>query len=371
MEFSLTDEQRQFQEEVDKALGRISPLERVRKAAASPHEFAQDVWSGLADLGIPAMLVPEAYGGLGLGLLDAVLVAELLGKHVVPAPFLGAAVIAPLALVGFGTDELKSDLLPRIAAGEMRLGAAIAQPVSGNHEKTGLHARSGKLSGKSTFVVDHIGAHGFVVADDDGRLFYVEADAEGLDILTIDTVDRTRGTAQLAFSDVAARPLDGGNEGLGRLADATRLVLAADLLGAGWKMINDAVEYAKIRNQFGRPIGSFQAVKHMCSEMAAGLEPGRALLWYAGYAFDNDLEDASLCCMHAKAYMAEAARFAARTATEVHGGMGITDQLGLQYWFKRVGWSYQAYGSPERLREEAALKQGLIARERFAVGAAP
>ncbi|MGE0583869.1 MAG: acyl-CoA dehydrogenase family protein [Flavobacteriaceae bacterium] len=371
MEFSLTEEQRQFQNEVDKALGRISPLERVRKAAAAPHEFADDVWAGLVDIGVPAMLVPEAFGGLGLGLLDAVLVAELFGKHVVPAPLLGAAIIAPLAIASFGTAEQKAEYLPRIASGEFRFGAALTQTISGNHERAGLASAAGKLNGKSTFAVDHLGAHGFIVADDKGQLHLVDADATGLDVVTLDTVDRTRATAQLVFTGTAAYPLDAGNAGMGRLADAARLALAADLLGAGWKMINDAVEYAKIRHQFGRPIGSFQAVKHMCAEMAAGLEPGRALLWYAGYAYDHGLEDASLCCLHAKAYMAEAARFSARTATEVHGGMGITDQLGLQYWFKRVGWSYQAFGSPERLREEAALNQKLISRERFAVGAAP
>ena len=100
----------------------------------------------------------------------------------------------------------------------------------------------------------------------------------------------------------------------------------------------------------------------MCSEMAAELEPGRALLWYAGYALDKGLSDATLCCLHAKSYLADAARFVARTATEIHGGMGITDELGLHFWLKRISWNYQALGSPERLREEAATVQGLVAQ---------
>jgi alkylation response protein AidB-like acyl-CoA dehydrogenase len=100
----------------------------------------------------------------------------------------------------------------------------------------------------------------------------------------------------------------------------------------------------------------------MCAEMAAELEPGRALVWYAGYAVDQRLPDATLACLHAKSYLADAARLVARTSTEVHGGMGITDELGLHFWLKRIGWSYQVFGSPERLREEAAAAQGLNQR---------
>ena len=125
-------------------------------------------------------------------------------------------------------------------------------------------------------------------------------------------------------------------------------------------LLNRAVEYAKVREQFGRAIGSFQSVKHLCAEMAAEIEPGRALVWYAGYSLDHGLPDASLASAHAKAYLAEAARFVSRAATEVHGGIGITDVLGLHYWFKRNAWGYQAFGSPERLREAAAGLQALV-----------
>jgi alkylation response protein AidB-like acyl-CoA dehydrogenase len=157
---------------------------------------------------------------------------------------------------------------------------------------------------------------------------------------------------------------------LPRIVDAARLILASDLLGAAWKMLDQAVDYAKTRQQFGRPIGSFQAVKHMCAEMAAELEPGRALVWYAGYALDEELPDATFCCLHAKSYLAEAARFVARKATEVHGGIGITDELGLHYWLKRIGWSYHAFGSPGRLREEAAIVQGLARQPALGAGMA-
>ena len=126
-------------------------------------------------------------------------------------------------------------------------------------------------------------------------------------------------------------------------------------------MLEKAVEYAKERRQFGRVIVSFQAVKHLCAEMAAALEPARALVWYAAYAFDRAPEEASLMAAHAKAHTGEIGRFVARTSTEVHGGIGITDLLGLHYWFKRIGLNRQLLGGPERARETAARLQGLAA----------
>jgi alkylation response protein AidB-like acyl-CoA dehydrogenase len=145
------------------------------------------------------------------------------------------------------------------------------------------------------------------------------------------------------------------------LRDAVWTILAADMLGASGAMIAKAVAYAQDRKQFGRVIGSFQAVKHLCAEMTAQLEPCRALVWYAAYAALAAPAEAPLMAAHAKALLSEVSRFVARTSTEVHGGMGFTDLLGLHYWFKRVGLDRQLYGGPERVRVEAARMQGLAA----------
>jgi alkylation response protein AidB-like acyl-CoA dehydrogenase len=138
-------------------------------------------------------------------------------------------------------------------------------------------------------------------------------------------------------------------------------MLAADMLGASQAMLDKAVAYAKERRQFGRLIGSFQAVKHLAAEMAAELEPCRSLVWYAAYAAYAVPAEASLTAAHAKAHLSEVSRFIARTATEVHGGIGFTDLLGLHYWFKRVGVDRQLLGGPEHLRLLAARMQGLAA----------
>jgi alkylation response protein AidB-like acyl-CoA dehydrogenase len=137
-------------------------------------------------------------------------------------------------------------------------------------------------------------------------------------------------------------------------------MLAADTLGAGGRMIEKAVAYAQERQQFGRVIGSFQAVKHLCAEMVAELEPCRALIWYAAYAFDEFPDQSRRMAAHAKAHTSEVGTFVARTATEVHGGMGFTDLLGLHYWFKRIGFDRQALGGPEKVRHDAAVAQGWV-----------
>jgi alkylation response protein AidB-like acyl-CoA dehydrogenase len=181
-----------------------------------------------------------------------------------------------------------------------------------------------------------------------------------VEIVPLPTIDATRRFSEIRLTGAAAEPLAGA-AALPRLRDAALAILAADMLGASGAMLDKAVAYAKERRQFGRPIGGFQAVKHLCAEMAAELEPARALVWYAAYAADAVPAEASLAAAHAKAHLSEVSSFIARTATEVHGGIGFTDLLGLHHWFKRVGVDRQLFGGPEHARALAAKLQGLAA----------
>ncbi|HEY8572351.1 acyl-CoA dehydrogenase family protein [Phenylobacterium sp.] len=352
MRFALSEDQRLLQESVGRALGELAPLERVR-AYAEGGDFA-DVWRGLAEMGLPGLLIPEEHGGLGLGLLEAAVAAEAMGAAVAPGPFLGS-VLAPLALRG-GTPEQQVRWLPRLASGEATACIAISEAVAGARDGAGVEASDGRLTGKALFVLDAQGADLLIVADRAGGLHLVEQPpAAG----AMATIDATRRLSEVTFEGTPAEPL-ASNDGLERLRDAAWVMLAADTLGASQAMIDKAVAYAKERQQFGRVIGSFQAVKHMCAEMVAELEPARALVWYAAYAFDHAPQEATVMAAHAKAHLAEIGRFIARTSTEVHGGIGITDLLGLHYWFKRIGLNRQLYGGPERVREAAARAQGLV-----------
>lgn len=283
MRFALSEGQTLLQDSLNRALADLSPLERVRRFADDGENVAPDIWAGLADLGLPGLMVPEEHGGLGLGLVEAMLAAEALGRVVAPTPFLGSAVLAPLALTLAGSAEQQRLWLPKLASGDATAGVAISEAVAGARDDAGVTATGGRLTGKALFVLDAPGADLLIVSDRGGGLHLVRS-AHAVDPMS--SLDATRRLSELTFDGTPAEPLI-SNPALDRLRDAAWIMLAADTLGAAQAMLDKAVAYAKERKQFGRTIGSFQAVKHLCAEMAAELEPARALVWYAAYAFDH------------------------------------------------------------------------------------
>lgn len=353
MEFGLSEEQNLLKRSVDGFLNSESSLDKVRVFA----DNGGDVWEGLSELGVPAVLIPESAGGLGLSMLDAAIVAEALGSHTAPAPFVSSAVMLPVALNAAGGDH--ETLLAQLAAGETTAGVAVADAY-GARADSGVTSNDDRLSGTALYVLD-FDADVYLVADNRRQLFLVAGDAENLSGQRLTTIDRTRSTGELTFADTPATKISDDPAVLRAVLDAGRVMLAADTLGAAQNMLDQAVEYAKQREQFNRPIGSFQAVKHMCAEMAAGLEPCRAMVWYAAHALDNLPDEATLTACHTKAHLSEVGKFIAKTSTEVHGGMGFTDLVGLHFWFKRIGFNRQLLGAPELLREEAARVQQLVA----------
>ncbi len=359
MDFGLSDEQRLLEDEVRRLLAETAPIARVREIAASESGFDAEVWKGLAEIGALGVLVPEEHGGSGLGFLDAVVIAESLGHAATPAPFLSSAILLPVALAEGGTEDLQREWLPSVAAGELRVGIAAAESYA-RREDAGVALEGDRLTGKALFALDAPGADLLLVAAGP-QLCLVRADAPGVSIHVLSKIDRTRRIAEVLFEGAeTAAVLAGGGETLDRVLDAGRIALAADALGAADRMIALAVEYAKQRKQFERVIGSFQAVKHMCAEMIAELEPARSMLWYAAHAFDSVPEEAALMAAQTKAHIAEIGTEIAKTATEVHGGVGFTDEQNLHFWFKRIGLDRQLFGGPELLRERAASLQGWV-----------
>ncbi len=359
MDFGLSDEQTLLVDSVSRLLSDHAPLARTRDFAQQQQARADDVWAVLVDLGVPGLLIDDVHGGSGLGALEAALVAECLGHHVAPVPYVASCVLAPLALQLAGSPAQCTQWLPKIASGKLIVGAALAE-LCGAREDAGVRHANDRLRGRALFVLD-FEADVYLVAASDGQLFFVPHDAPGLTRRALISIDRTRRVGELLFDDVSAERLpDSGDKRVAHTLIAHgRVMHAADTLGAAQAMLEQAVAYAGTRQQFGRVIASFQAVKHMCAEMAAALEPSRALVWYAAHALSVDAADGPLHACHAKSHLAEVGTFIARTATEVHGGMGFTDLLGLHYWFKRIGLNRQLLGSPERARQEAAALQGL------------
>lgn len=359
MEFALSEDQRLLQDSITGTLSASSSLDEVRKAAAGEAGVAEAISAALGEMGTAQLLVPEAHGGLGLGALEAALVSEALGSHVSPAGFLASAGVAVAGIQAAGTEAQQSEWLAKIADGEVVFGTALTERV-GAREGAGVTASDGKLTGKALFALEAERASHILVCDNAGRLHIVASDAGGLSQRALNTIDRTRSFTELVFEHVETEALTGDTSGVAadRAIALGRILLAADTLGAAQAMLDKAVAYAAERKQFGRVIGSFQAVKHVCAEMAAKLEPCRALIWHAAYLFDTEPERGALMACLAKSHLAEVGTFVARTSTEVHGGMGFTDLVGLHYWFKRIGVNRQLLGGPENLRAEAAVLQG-------------
>ena len=361
MDFGLSDEQRLLQDTFRNYLADHVPITRVRKIATGDGTDVRALWSSLAELGAAGILIPEEHGGSGLGHLDAALVAEELGRAVTPAPFVASAVLAPVALREAGTPEQQKEWLPKLATGDVLVAAALTECYS-RREGAEVRLEGGKLVGKALMVLGLPGADLALIAAGADDLALVATDAPGVEVEALSTIDRTRRLAELRLESVEPAALLGGPGGaaraLDRVLDAGHAVLAADTLGACQSMLDQAVEYAKQRSQFGRVIASFQAVKHMCAEMAAELEPARSLVWYAAHAIETVPEDAAVAVAHAKAHMAEVGENLADLATQVHGGIGFTDDQNLHFWFKRIGLNRQLLGGPGVLRERAAQLQG-------------
>lgn len=327
--------------------------------AAAQCGFDTALWRELQALGVPALRVPEAHGGLGLGLLDAAVAAEALGSGSVPAPFAGVAVMAPAWVQGAANATQQADWLPRMASGEMRVAIALDALACGAGRAPSMSANA--LSGQVSSVLDAAGATHCLVLLADGRTALVAADGRGVSVQRQAHIDATRSLTDIRFDAAPATLLDTAAEPWAlahRVRDAGRIVLAADAIGAAQHMLDSAVAWAGERVQFGRVIGSFQGLKHTLAEAVTMLEPCRALLWQAAHAHDQHANDAPLLACHLKAHVGDVAREVARMTTEAHGGMGFTDLLGLHHWFKRCAFDRQFLGTPAQCRDEAASLQG-------------
>ena len=359
MYFGLSEEQKSLEENINRFLVDNASLDVIKAVANGDIEKADEIHRGIIDLGLSGLVIPEEYGGLGLNMLFATVVSAALGSGTAPVPFAGSYIMAPLAINLAGDDAQKNMWLPKIAGGECVIGVGISEYV-GAREDAGIEFSNGKLSGRSLFLIDGKNADGYLLANKSGELFLLDSSNPGIEVTELVTVDKTRVSVELVMENVEAEVLPGSNDKtvIEKVLDAGRLMIAADTVGAAQVMLNKSVAYSLERKQFGRLIGSFQAVKHMCAEMAAELEPCHSMIWHAAHCQDNVPEEARLMACQTKAHVSEVGKQVSKTATEVHGGMGFTDELGLHYWFKRIGLNRQLLGSPELIREEAGRLQG-------------
>lgn len=360
MDFGLSEDQQALEESLRAFLRDQLPITRVRELRDADCPYDRAAWRALAELGVTGILIPEEHGGSALGLLDAAVVSQSLGHAVTPAPFLASSVMVPVALAGLACPE-QGAWLGGVAGGDLTFGVAATELFS-VREDAGIALSGGRLSGKAMMAIDACQADLLLIALDADRLAVVRGDAQGLSRTRLHSIDATRCTAELVLEGVAPEALfEGVGANIARMLDAGRIALAADAFGACESMIEQAVAYALQRKQFERLIGSFQAVKHMCAEMVAEFEPTRSLLWYAAHAFDTLPDESTLMACHALAHVSEIGREIASVSTQVHGGIGWTDEQNLHFWFKRIGVARHLLGGPEHLRNCAAELQGLAA----------
>ncbi len=362
MYFGLSEDQIFFQDNVKKFLEDNAPLDVIRNISKGENPNQKnEIHSGIINLGINNILVPEEYGGLGLDLLFAAAISQSIGEAVAPLPYCGSYVMAPIA-IQIGASKLqKENIFNEMSSGNTKFGIAFSE-YFGSRDSSSIHFSNEKINGKTIFAIDCDYATDILVSDASGKIGIVSIEDKNIEIVDLITVDKTRTYKEIKFINANVEILantKNSTDGIEKALDAGRIITAADTLGASQAMLDKAVSYSKERKQFNRVIGSFQAVKHMCAEMAADLEPCYSLVWHAAHSFDNNDDDSKLMACHAKSHISEVAKMVSKKATEVHGGMGFTDLLGLHFWFKRIGLNRQLLGAPEIVRNEAAKVQGL------------
>ena len=365
MHFSFTDEQEQFRTIVQRFLNDKSPTTEVRRLMETSEGFDPAVWKQLSDdLGLPAVHIPEVYGGQGFGFVELGIVIEEMGRALLCAPYFSTTVLAANAIMNGATEEQKTALLPGIASGESIATLAITEP-NGRWDAEGVELTATpsnggfKLEGVKSFVVDgHIADLIVVVGRTSGQqglsLFTLSGDADGLERRLLDTVDATRKQARLEFKGAQAEllgELDGASAALSKTLDQAAVALASEMVGGAQQMLDSAVAYAQMRMQFGRQIGSFQAIKHKCADMLLEVELAKSAAYYAADAAAEDDPELPALASLAKSLASETYMRAAAECIQIHGGIGFTWDNDTQLWFKRAKSSEVFLGDPSYHRE--------------------
>lgn len=332
MEFHLSSEQVAIQDAVRGTLAESWGVERIHAFADAPEDFHPPSWDALMELGIAAIALDEDRGGAGLGLLDAALVCEVIGEAAAAGPIIGQ-ILTAIAVANSDNPEASEWL------GDIATGRAVATLAIGEGDMV-QSAQAAKL---------------FLADDGEGGLRLVEASDE-VDIEPVAPSDRTRKVSRVSFiGECQSHPLFAPHHPMvARIRDAALVLIAADALGGAQWVTDMSVAYAKEREQFGQPVGRFQGLKHQLAEMALDVEPARALVWYAAYAWDAELEDAPRVAAIAKAHLCEVYTRATRAAIAAHGGIGYTWEYGLNYWFRRSLYDRAWLGRPAEHRARAA-----------------
>jgi alkylation response protein AidB-like acyl-CoA dehydrogenase len=361
MYFDLTDEQQAIRSTARDFLAARCKSERIRELAESEHGFEQSDWMEMAELGWPGLALPEEWGGQGLGIVDLAVLFEEMGYALAPSPLLSTTV-AGLALAVNGTDEQRERWLRPLASGEAR--GTIALFDAGTAARIGDFAMEARedgrgvvLDGEKVLVMDAASADFLLVATSDGRRHLVERGADGVSVAAEKSIDLTRRLYSVRFEGVqvgAEATLNGGQADYLPVFHRACVAIAAESTGVAQRTMEMAVSYAKDRQQFGRPIGAYQAVSHRCAQMLLETENSRSAVYGAAWAADAEPESLPLAASMAKAYASDAGWRVPDASIQVHGGIGFTWEHDLHFFLKRGKANAASFGDARWHRDRVA-----------------
>jgi alkylation response protein AidB-like acyl-CoA dehydrogenase len=374
MDFGFNADQELLRSTARKFFENECTSEFVRARMAEETGFTDEFWTKLAEQGWLGLVYPEQYGGAGLGVVDLTVLMEEMGRAVMPGPFFSTVLLGGLTLLEAGSDAQKKEWVTRIAEGQARVTLAWTEP-NARWDAAGVTttaAASGggfALSGTKLFVPDAHVSHALVVvartseggsAEDGVSLFLVPTNAKGISVTLLPTMDQTRKLCEVKLDHVSVPasalvgPKDGGWQPLSRVVQRATVALCAEMCGGAQKVLDMTTEYAKIRIAFGKPIGSYQGVKHKAADMLVDVENAKSLTYYAAWAVDENVPEAALAASMAKAYASDAFRKVAGAGIQLHGGIGFTWEHDLHLYFKRAKSSEFTFGDATYHRERVA-----------------
>jgi alkylation response protein AidB-like acyl-CoA dehydrogenase len=373
MDFGFSEEQEMLRSSARDFLAKEAPMTFVRAMMEDEVGFTGELWRKMAELGWMGLVLPEQYGGSGLDFVDLVVVLEEMGRTVLPGPFFSTVVLGGVGILEGGSDGLKQALLPKLAAGDLKVTLAQLEP-SGRWDADGIQATAKQegggvvLDGTKLFVPDAHTADHIIVAGrapgstgrDGISLVVMDARSPGVKISQLKTMDQTRRLSEVVLQNVRV-PGDHvlGTVGQGwalldRIVDRGKVGLCAEMCGGAQKVLEMSVDYAKVREQFGKPIGSFQAIQHKCANMLVEVESSKSVTYYAAWAVANDAPEAPLAAAMAKAYCSDAYRHVSGEGIQIHGGIGFTWEHDMHLYFKRAKSSEVTFGDATWNRELVA-----------------
>ena len=354
MQFGLSESQEILKDNARKFFAGECPMNQVRKLAETGSAYDADLWSKMAAQGFTGIIFPEEYGGMGMSVVDLILLMEEAGRALVPGPFFATVALAATVIDTVATDAQKKKYLAPICSGDARSTLAEMEAGAGWGSRVGekTAVANGKLTGEKLFVPDADVAD-FLVVTAGGGVFVVQRNAPGMSVTPMPAMDLTRSVYAVRFDSTPAEKLGEASK-MERATNVATAALVADMVGGMQRILDMSVEYAKTRKQYGKAIGAFQAVQHQCADMYLETESSRSAAYYAAWALDHDPAQAATAVSIAKMYASDACRTVGNRGVQIHGGMGFTWENDLHLYYRRAKASETMLGDATFHRERIA-----------------